>query len=754
MTASPIVTEATRTVGRSKSRRRVAERKSRRSTLLTVFVWITLIYFLVPLLWLFLSTTKNNGDLFITFGLWFGNSFQFFNNIGQLFVFQGGVFWQWMANTVLYAVVSAVGAAALATACGFALAKYRFRGQSAVFAVILGSIMVPLTALALPTYLLFAKANLTDSVWAIILPSLVSPFGVYLMRVYAAGRGRRQPSRGRQDRRCRRVPDLLHHRAAPAHTRPRDGAAVPARRDLEQLLPALDHAEHAILVPGDRRPRLMAGDRLRWWWCAGALLDRADRVVRVDRPARRRVPVPPALLAVGSRDGWREGMTMNRLWYGGDYNPEQWPREVWDDDVRLMQRAGVTIATVGVFSWARLEPRDGEFDFEWLDDVLDRLHAGGIRVDLATATASPPPWLALAHPEMLPVTEDGVRLSVGSRQHYSPSSAVYRRYADRLVRALAERYRRHPALEAWHVNNELACHVQRDFSDESAVAFRAWLTAKYGTVETLNEAWGTQFWSQAYGSFEEVVPPRAAPTFRNPTQLLDFDRFSSDAWLAVYEAEAAILREVSPGVPITTNFMGFFKGLDYWKHAAALDFVSDDHYPDPADPEAPMIAAATRDLIRSLAGGPWILMEQAPNAVNWRPRNAAKPDGMHRLLSLQAVARGADGIMQFQWRQSKAGAEKFHSAMVPTPARTAGSTARRSRSARTWPLSPTWSARSRTPASRSCSTGTAGGRSSRRRRPPPSPTPRSCCAGTASSGGAACSSTSRGPARTCPGTRS
>jgi multiple sugar transport system permease protein len=164
----------------------VRERRKRRSSVLTVLVWITLIYFLVPLLWLFLSATKNNGDLFTTFGLWFGNSFQFFANIGQLFTFQGGVFTRWLLNTVLYAVVSSIGAAALATACGYALAKYRFRGNSAVFAVILGSIMVPLTALAIPTYLLFAAANLTDSVWAIILPSLVSPFGVYLMRVYAA----------------------------------------------------------------------------------------------------------------------------------------------------------------------------------------------------------------------------------------------------------------------------------------------------------------------------------------------------------------------------------------------------------------------------------------------------------------------------------------------------------------------------------------------------------------------------------------
>ena len=357
---------------------------------------------------------------------------------------------------------------------------------------------------------------------------------------------------------------------------------------------------------------------------------------------------------------------MDRLWYGGDYNPEQWPREVWDEDVRLMRRAGVTVATVGVFSWAKLEPADGRFEFEWLDEVLDRLHAAGIGVDLATATASPPPWLTLAHPDVLPVTADGVRLSVGSRQQYSPTSATYRRYADRLVRAVASRYRNHPALVAWHVNNELACHVHQDFSDESAAAFRQWLIARYGSIDTLNHAWGTAFWSQQYGSFDEIMPPRTMPTFPNPTHLLDYARFSSDAWLAVYRAEAAILRELSPDVPITTNFMGLFKHADYWTWANEIDFISDDHYADPADPAAPAIAAMTRDLMRSLGrGAPWILMEQATSAVNWRTRNAALPPGMHRLLSLQALARGADGIMQFQWRQAAAGAEKFHSAMLP-----------------------------------------------------------------------------------------
>lgn len=351
--------------------------------------------------------------------------------------------------------------------------------------------------------------------------------------------------------------------------------------------------------------------------------------------------------------------------YGGDYNPEQWPREVWDEDVVLMQRAGVNLATVAVFSWARLEPRPGEYDFAWLDDVLDTLHAGGIRVDLATATASPPPWLAKLHPETLPVTEHGVRLAVGSRQQYCPSSPVYREQARRLVERMVERYAGHPALELWHVNNEYGCHVSHCYCEVSAEAFRSWLEARYGTVDELNRAWGTAFWSQRYDAFDEVAPPRAAPTFRNPTQLLDFDRFSSDELLACYRAEVEVIRAGSD-VPITTNFMGFFKPVDYWSWAPHVDVVSDDTYPDPADPAAPAYAAMVRDLMRSLGGGaPWLLMEQSPSAVNWRARNAPKAPGQMRAWSYQSVARGADGILFFQWRQSAAGSEKFHSGMVP-----------------------------------------------------------------------------------------
>lgn len=352
--------------------------------------------------------------------------------------------------------------------------------------------------------------------------------------------------------------------------------------------------------------------------------------------------------------------------FGADYNPEQWPRDVWDEDVRLMKVAGITTATVGVFSWARLEPRPGHFDFEWLDVVMDKLHGAAVRVCLATATASPPPWLAFQYPGSLPVTAEGTQLGVGSRQQYSPSSSEYREHAVRLVEKLAQRYRQHPALESWHVNNEYGCHVARSHDPESAAAFRRWLEARYGSVEALNEAWGTDVWSQRYGSFGEVSTPGAMPATVNPLHALDFDRFSSDALRELYLAELAVLRRVSPGVPVTTNFMGFHKDVDYWSWAPYIDFVSDDHYPDPGSPDAYLRAAATRDLMRSLGGGkPWILMEQATSAVSWRARNAPKPSGLHRVHSLQAIARGADGILHFQWRAARSGAEKFHSAIIP-----------------------------------------------------------------------------------------
>ncbi|MEU4447881.1 beta-galactosidase [Actinosynnema sp. NPDC050801] len=356
------------------------------------------------------------------------------------------------------------------------------------------------------------------------------------------------------------------------------------------------------------------------------------------------------------------------LAWGADYNPEQWPEDVWAEDVELMRRAGVNLVSVAIFSWALLEVEEGRYEFGWLDRVLDRLHAGGIRVDLATATAAPPPWLTTAHPEMLPETADGVRLAHGSRQSYCPSSPVYRTKAVALARALAERYRDHPALSAWHVNNEYGCHVSRCYCDRCAEAFRTWLRARHGTLDELNEAWGTAFWSQRYSSWDQVLPPRATPSLGNPGQLLDFDRFGSDALLELFKAERDVLREITPDVPVTTNFMVTwnFSALDYWRWAAEVDFVSNDHYTRAEDPERHVDLAFSADLVRGLAGGrPWLLMEHSTSAVNWQPRNIAKQPGELRRNSFAHTARGADGTLFFQWRQSRAGAERYHSAMVP-----------------------------------------------------------------------------------------
>ena len=352
--------------------------------------------------------------------------------------------------------------------------------------------------------------------------------------------------------------------------------------------------------------------------------------------------------------------------YGGDYNPEQWPEEVWEEDVRLMREAGVNIVTVGVFSWALLEPRPGEYVFDWLDRLLELLHANGIHADLATATASPPPWLAKLDPESLPVTREGVRLWPGSRQHYCPSSVTYADAARALVEQLAARYGKHPAVALWHVNNEYGCHVPACYCDQCAAHFRHWLQERYGSLDAFNEAWGTAFWSQRYGDWDEIQPPRAAPAFRNPSQEIDWQRFCSDALLELFLMERAVLERDAPGTPITTNFMSFFKPVDYWKWARHVDLVADDEYPDPAEPSSAVDFSASCDLMRSLGSrAGWVLMEQAVSAVNWLTPNVPKHPGKMRLGSYQALARGAEGILFFQWRASQFGAEQFVSAMVP-----------------------------------------------------------------------------------------
>ena len=358
-----------------------------------------------------------------------------------------------------------------------------------------------------------------------------------------------------------------------------------------------------------------------------------------------------------------------RIWYGGDYNPDQWPEEVWDDDVRLMKKAGVNLVSVGIFSWAKIETSEGVYDFDWLDRIIDKLGEAGIAVDLASATASPPMWLTQAHPEVLGKDYRGDVCQPGARQHWRPTSPVFREYALKLCRAMAEHYKGNPYVVAWHVSNEYGCHNRFDYSEDAEHAFQQWCEERYGTIDAVNDAWGTAFWAQRMNDFSEIVPPRfiGDGNFMNPGKLLDFKRFSSDALKAFYIAERDTLAEITPDLPLTTNFMVSASGsvLDYDDWGDEVDFVSNDHYFIPGEAHLDELAFSA-SLVDGIARkDPWFLMEHSTSAVNWREINYRKEPGQLVRDSLAHVAMGADAVCYFQWRQSKAGAEKFHSAMVP-----------------------------------------------------------------------------------------
>ncbi|MGP2437869.1 beta-galactosidase [Streptomyces sp. JW3] len=358
-----------------------------------------------------------------------------------------------------------------------------------------------------------------------------------------------------------------------------------------------------------------------------------------------------------------------RLAFGGDYNPEQWPESVWQEDVRLMREAGVSMVSVGIFSWALLEPAPGTYDFGWLDRVLDLLHENGIRVDLGTPTVVPPVWFFRAHPEALPVTADGRRYEFGSRGALCHSNADYRAAAANITTKLAERYGDHPALALWHVHNEYGVPVSACYCDSCAAHFRRWLATEYGTADAVNEAWGTAFWGQRYGGLDEINPPRLTPTVGNPAQALDYKRFADATIRENFRAERDILHRLSPGVPVTTNFMTALSqcdSIDYWAWGREVDLVTNDHYLITDGRRTHVNLAMAADLTRSVAGGaPWLLLEHSTSGVNWQPRNPAKSPGQMARNSLAHVARGSEGAMFFQWRQSRRGAEKFHSAMLP-----------------------------------------------------------------------------------------
>jgi beta-galactosidase len=358
------------------------------------------------------------------------------------------------------------------------------------------------------------------------------------------------------------------------------------------------------------------------------------------------------------------------LAFGGDYNPEQWPDAVIDEDLALMQDAGVNLVTLGVFSWAIYEPRPGRYEFDRLMDIMDRLHAIGVAVDLATPTASPPPWLHAAHPEILHVTRTGQRYAPGGRLGWCASSPIWRQHALRIVEVLASTVGDHPALRMWHVGNEFGGGNRHCYCDVSAEHFRRWLIDRYGDVETVNRRWGTAFWGHRYGRFEEISPPRDSETIGrgNPGLVLDYDRFSSDALLSHFEAEAEVLRRLTPDIPVTTNFMVGTGPhvVDYARWEPEVDVVATDHYLDGADPHRAHDVAWAADRTRGLRPDqPWLLMETAAGATSWQARNRPLRAGELRRTAMTHIGRGADGVLFFQWRASVAGAEQFHSGMVP-----------------------------------------------------------------------------------------
>jgi beta-galactosidase len=357
---------------------------------------------------------------------------------------------------------------------------------------------------------------------------------------------------------------------------------------------------------------------------------------------------------------------LRKIAYGGDYNPEQWPREVWDDDMRLFRLAGIDIATVNVFSWALLQPSEDTYRFDALDEIVDTLHANGIALCLATATAAHPAWMAHRHPDVLRVDVQGRQRAFGQRHNSCPNSPTFRAYAPRLAGLLAERYGAHPALAVWHVNNE---YGGRCYCERCAAAFRVWLRERHGDLGAVNEAWNTAFWGHTFYDWDEVVPPNLlsehidvrATCFQGMS--LDYARFTSDSLLGCYLLERDAIRAHSRDVPITTNMMGSYEPLDYHAWAPHLDVISWDSYPAL---DTPISTTAFRhDLMRGLKDGqPFMLMEQTPSQQNWQPYNSLKRPGVMRLWSLQAVARGADTVMFFQLRRSRGACEKFHGAVV------------------------------------------------------------------------------------------
>lgn len=355
-----------------------------------------------------------------------------------------------------------------------------------------------------------------------------------------------------------------------------------------------------------------------------------------------------------------------KIWYGGDYNPEQWDSETWKEDDRMFKLAGIDVATINVFSWAMIQPDEETYDFSFLDETMDRLYNNGTYICLATGTGAHPAWMAKRYPDVLRVDNQGRKRKFGGRHNSCPNSPTYRKYAARLAGKLAERYKDHPGLLIWHISNEYGGYC---YCEHCESAFRVWLKQRYGTIEKLNKAWNTAFWGHTFYDWDEVVVPNdlseewagGRTNFQGIS--LDYRRFMSYSLLDVYKLEYDEIKKHTPNIPITTNLMGTYQELDYFEWAKYLDVVSWDNYPSLDTPVS--FTAMAHDLMRGIKHGqPFMLMEQTPSQQNWQAYNSLKRPGVMRLWSYQAVAHGADTVMFFQLRRSIGACEKYHGAVI------------------------------------------------------------------------------------------
>ena len=352
--------------------------------------------------------------------------------------------------------------------------------------------------------------------------------------------------------------------------------------------------------------------------------------------------------------------------YGGDYNPNQWPEEIWEEDMKLFDKARINSATINVFSWAKIQPSEERYDFEELDRIIEMLEKNHKDIVLATSTGAMPAWMVRKYPDTARTDFGGRHHKFGQRHNACPNSLVYQKYAKRLAKKLAERYGHLDSVVCWHINNEYGGEC---YCGNCEKAFRVWLRKRYVTLEALNEAWNTEFWGHTIYDWEEIVLPNAlseglewcsGTAFAGIS--IDYARFNSDSMLANFKMERDAIRSVDKGTPITTNLMGTFKQLDYFKWAKEMDIVSWDNYPAYDTPVS--LTAMQHDLMRGLKQQPFMLMEQTPSQQNWQPYNSLKKPGQMRAQSYQAIAHGADTVQFFQLRRSVGGCEKFHGAVI------------------------------------------------------------------------------------------